>query len=257
MGFVRREDRDGLAIVTLDRPDRLNALGSDVVDELTETFGSVDAEGVPVAILAAAGRHFCAGGDFAAMEQPTAVGAYRDMEPFQRLVRCLSNRRALLIAAVQGAAVGAGLGLVLQADLVVAAPDARFGAAFAQAGLVPDTGVLYGLPRRVGVSRAKELLLTGRNLEAEEAQAWGLVTRIAPDSDVLAAAVALAEEIMAVSPPHAIELGRRLVDQAAEATLEQALVLEQLAQTLCRQTEDHGEAVAALQERRPPKFRGR
>lgn len=256
MAFVRRESRDGLAIVTLDRPDRLNALGPEIVDELIETFAAVEADGTAVVVLAAAGRHFCAGGDFAAMERPSALGAYRDMELFHRLVHRLSNRRALLIAAVQGAAVGAGLGLVLQADLVVAGSDARFGAAFAQAGLVPDTGVLYSLPKRVGVSRAKELLLTGRKLGAEEALAWGLVTRIAA-GDVVTAAVALAEEIRAASPPHAIELGRRLLDQADEATLEQALVLEQLAQTLCRQTDDHQEAVSALQERRPAKFSGR
>jgi enoyl-CoA hydratase/carnithine racemase len=162
-----------------------------------------------------------------------------------------------LIAAVQGAAVGAGLGLVLLADFVVAAPDARFGAAFAQVGLVADTGVLYSLPRRVGLTRAKELLLTGRKLDAEEAQAWGIVTRIAEEGDVTGAAIALADETLAATPPHAIELGRRLLDQAEGATLEQALVLEQLSQSLCRQTDDHHEAAAALRQRRPPKFTGR
>jgi enoyl-CoA hydratase/carnithine racemase len=255
MDFVRRESRDGLEIVTLDRPDRLNALGREVVDELHDTFAALEADGASVVILAASGRHFCAGGDFAAMGRPSAVDAFRDMEPFHRLVRRLATRRALLIAAVQGAALGAGLGLVLAADLVVAAADARFGAAFAQAGLVPDTGVLYGLPRRVGVSRAKELLLTGRKLSAEEAQAWGIVTRIT-EGDVLTGAVALAEEIMSATAPHAVELGRRLLDQADGATLDQALALEQLAQSLCRQTDDHAEAVAALQQRRPPKFTG-
>jgi 2-(1,2-epoxy-1,2-dihydrophenyl)acetyl-CoA isomerase len=257
MSFVRRESRHGLEIVTLDRPDRLNALGPETVDGLCETFAAIEADGTPVVILAAEGRHFCAGGDFAAMDRPAALDAYRDMEPFHRLVRTLARRRALLIAAVQGAAVGAGLGLVLQADLVVAAPDARFGAAFAQVGLVPDTGVLYTLPRRVGLARAKELLLTGRKLGAEEALAWGIVTRIAADGDVAGAALALADEIRAATPPHAIELGRRLLDQADEATLEQALVLEQLGQTLCRQTDDHTEAAQALQARRPPKFTGR
>ncbi|HVW33499.1 MAG TPA: enoyl-CoA hydratase/isomerase family protein [Acidimicrobiia bacterium] len=257
MGFVRRERRDGFEIVTLDRPDRLNALGPEVIGELIETFIAVEADAAPVVVLGAAGKHFCAGGDFAVMGESSALGAYRDMEPFHRLARCLATRRALLIAAVQGAAVGAGLGLVLAADMIVAAPDARFGAAFAQAGLVPDTGVLYSLPRRVGVSRAKELVLTGRKLGAEEAQAWGLVTRIAAEGDALAGALALAAEIAAASPPHAIELGRRLLDQSTEATFDQALVLEQLAQTLCRQTDDYTEAVAALQQRRPAKFTGR
>jgi 2-(1,2-epoxy-1,2-dihydrophenyl)acetyl-CoA isomerase len=257
MPFVRSERRDGVAVVTLDRPDRLNALSAEVLGELCEAFAAVDADGVPVAVLAAAGRHFCAGGDFAAMGRPAPIQGYRDMAPFHQVVRVLSARQALLIAAVQGAALGAGLGLVLQADLVVAAPDARFGTAFAQAGLVPDTGVLHSLPRRVGVARAKELLLTGRKLEAAEALNWGLVNRIAADGDAQGAALALAGEIRTASPPHTIELGRRLIDQAAEATLDQALVLEQLGQSLCLQTDDHQEAAAALQERRAPAFTGR
>jgi 2-(1,2-epoxy-1,2-dihydrophenyl)acetyl-CoA isomerase len=257
MSFVHREFRDGLDIVTLDRPDRLNALGPEVVEALCETFDAIEADGTPVVVLRAEGKHFCAGGDFAVMDRASALDAYGDVEPFNHLVRTLAARRALLIAAVQGAAVGAGLGLVLQADFVVAAPDAQFGTAFAQVGLSPDTGVLYSLPRRVGLTRAKELLLTGRKLGAEEARVWGIVTRIAEGVDVAGAALALADEIRAASPPHAIELGRRLLDQADGATLEQALVLEQLGQVLCRQTDDHAEAAAALQARRTPKFTGR
>src|SRR5882672_8522492 len=100
MTFVRGESRHGLDIVTLDRPDRLNALGSEMVDGLSEAFAALEADGSTLVVLAAEGRHFCAGGDFGAMDRPIALGAYRDMEPFHRLVKTLARRRALLIAAV-------------------------------------------------------------------------------------------------------------------------------------------------------------
>lgn len=217
---------DGVALVVLDRPARLNAFDDELLlESLPRLFGDLDAdESVRCAVLTGSGRAFSAGADLdsSGFAQPTSI------ESEQFVVRShhtpVSVRRALTpsIAAINGPAVGAGFGLALACDFRLAGPEARLGAPFVGMGLVPDFGVSYFLPRVVGAERALELLLTGRTVDAREALALGLVSRIA--DDVVTAAIDLATRIAAM-PAWAVTRTRANVYRGMELSVE-AEVLE-------------------------------
>lgn len=253
---------DGVALLTLARPERLNALTFAMFDELES---AVDAaareEDVRVIVLTGAGRGFCAGLDLDDAARLGDMGLAENLlgqESWARAVTRVHEVATPVVAAVNGPAAGAGFALALAADVRVASTAARFNAAFVRVGLSGgDCGASYFLPRLVGAGRAAELLLTGRIVEAEEAARIGLVERLVEPEALLDEALALAGQILANSP-----IGIRLTKQCLRANLDapslaSALELENRSQVLAARTTDHREALEAFRSHRPPRYEGR
>ena len=219
-GVTLSTPRDGVALVTLDRPDRMNALDDDLlVRSLPDTFDQLAVDpSVRVVVVTGAGRGFCAGADLdcAGFRQPDTLAAEAFMRASHRTPAAIRAMPQPSIAAVNGAAVGAGLGLALACDVRYAAPQAKLGAPFVAMGLVPDFGVSYFLPRLVGTDAALELLLSGRLVDGVEAARLGMVSRVTDDP--LAAALDWAE-VVAGMPPAAVAATRSNVYRGLEVDL--------------------------------------
>lgn len=249
----------GVRTITLDRPERLNAVNARLADELPTALDAAAADdAVRAIVITGAGRGFCAGLDLAepvALERASRADRLDPLYWVGRWVRALTRCEKPVIAAVNGPAAGAGFGLALACDLRVIAAGARLTAGYVRRGLSPDAGVTWFLPRLVGHGRAAELLFSGRDLDAEEAERIGLATRVVPDDAVLATAQALAAGL-AAGPPIALALTKRLLHESAEATLEAQLRSELAHIKTCFASGDVREALAAFQEKRAPRFRG-
>ena len=260
---LKLEREGALTWVTLDRPERLNAMSRQLVTELRELFsGLPDDHETRVVVLRGAGRAFCAGLDL--KESADAGESVRSGVPaglraqrrISELVLMMRRAPQPIIACVQGAASGGGFALALGADVRIAGESARMNAAFIRIGLSAcDVGVSYFLPRMVGASVAAELLLTGNFIDAARAEKLGLVSRVVPDGELDSAARALAADILRNSP-----LGVRLTKECLNMTidagsLEQAIAMEDRNQILCTRSDDFGEGVRAFLEKRPAKFR--
>lgn len=247
----RDEQDDTVVIVTMNRPERLNALSLELVRELRTTLESLDADPtVRAIVLTGAGRAFSAGADLRAepVSADVALGQY-----YNPLVRTMAGLGTPLVAAVNGVAAGAGMALSLACDLRVAAAGATFRMAFVAVGLVPDAGATWLLPRAIGSARAAEMALTGRPVDSSEALAWGLVNEVAPDRDVLARALEVGRSVaVQASSTGAI---RRLLHGGSDGTLEQALEAELIAQVAAQRGPDYAEARAAFAAKRRPRFR--
>lgn len=254
--------RPGVAVVTLQRPERLNAMTDTMFRELEALALALDREeGLRVLVLTGAGRAFCAGYDLADAEKLPSLGAMGMLDLQERAARALAAVRSIrvpVIAAVNGAAGGGGMALALVADIRLASPAAKFNAAFVKIGLsAGDLGTSWLLPRLIGPAATAEFVFTGRLMEAAEAERLGLVNRVVPAEELLDAALAMAGQICANSPG-----GVRLSKRALQANMEvtsfaAALELENRGQALLTRTEDMGEALAAMREGRPPAFTGR
>lgn len=255
---------DGLAVVRLNRPERLNALSQEAVTALCDTLDNIASDpSIRVVILTGAGRGFCAGWDLKSKLQgdnggdPTVGKLYAGQERFASMVRRIRSLDKIVIAAVNGVAVGAGLALTLAADIRIAARSASFHIGAVRIGLTSgECGISYHLPRLVGASRAFELMLTGRPIDAEEAERIGLVSALTDDDALLARATAMANDILRNSP-YSISHTKRLMWANLEApSLDAALQLENHAQVLALMTEDFNEASTAFAEKRAPRFTG-
>jgi 2-(1,2-epoxy-1,2-dihydrophenyl)acetyl-CoA isomerase len=256
------ESAGGVATLTLNRPERLNALGDTLRDDLQDavTRASDDPE-VRVIVVTGAGKGFCAGGDVKAMNERKEQGGGRPlMEKVapgrDRTVLALRDAPKPVIAAVNGAAAGAGMNLALACDIRLASTAAKFSQAFVRRGLHPDWGGTYFLPRVVGLAKAAELIWTGEIIDAQEALRLGIVTAVHAPEELMPAAYALAGKI-AAGPPIAIRLAKRSMYHNLECDLRQALEFETFAQNICFETEDAGEGIRAFVEKRPPVFRGK
>ena len=256
------ETKDGIATLTLNRPERMNALGDtlreDLLDAITRT--AADPE-VRVAIITGSGKAFCAGGDVKAMNEAKATGRERPLldkiaPSRDRTLLAMRDAPQPIIAAVNGAAAGAGMNLALACDIRLASTAAKFAQAFVRRGLHPDWGGTYFLPRTVGMARAAELIFTGDVIDAGEALRIGLVSRVLSPEELMPAALELARKI-AAGPPIAIRLAKRALDRNAESDLRSALEFETFAQNACFDTEDAREGIRAFVEKRAPVFRGR
>ncbi|MFV0315801.1 MAG: enoyl-CoA hydratase/isomerase family protein [Microthrixaceae bacterium] len=255
--------RDGIAVVTLNRPDRLNAMDTGLLSGLHEVLDAIAVDrSCRVVILTGAGRGFCAGLDLAdGPVVPGSEGLDRTRTGFavQRFIASLVPKmRSLpqpIIAAVNGAAAGGGFALALASDIRIASSAARFNVAFVRIGLSGcDIGVSWLLPRLIGASRAYELMLTGRLIDAAEADAMGLLTKVTEPADLLDEAVAEAELIMANSP-FGIEMTKEVMwSQLEVGSLSAGIDLENRTQIVASGTDAMGEAVAAFLEKRPPNF---
>ena len=253
---------DHIATITLSRPERLNALSPQMREELHDAITtSNDNDHVRVIVITGAGRGFCSGGDVKAMNERNKSGAGTALEDAMvpardAAVLAMRDSRVPIIAAVNGAAAGAGMNIALACDIRIAADNAKFGQTFARRGLHPDWGGTYFLPRLVGMAKACELIFTGKMIDAAEALRLGIVTEVTALEDLMPTVRALAAEI-AAGPPIAIRLARRAMYRNADSNLREALEYETFAQNLCRETEDSKEGVRAFVEKREPQFSGR
>ena len=253
-----------IARLVLNRPDSLNALGApgdgDAVAAACERVNA-DMQ-VRCAVLTGAGRAFSAGGDVKAMrdrEGAFAGGgadirrAYR--RNIHRIVQALYYLEVPLIAAVNGPAVGLGCDVACMADIRIASSAARFGVTFLKLGLIPGDGGAWLLPRTVGMSRAAEMLFTGEVVDAATAERWGLVSRVVAPEALMDEAMALAGRI-AQQPPHALRMAKTLLRQGQVASYDTLMEMSAAAQGLAHTSDDHAEGVAALLEKRAPRFTG-
>ena len=260
---VRYERRDGIATITLARPEKRNAMNREMFAEVadaTEQAGS-DPEVFGV-LLAGEGQSFCAGIDLGLLAEFGTLASmpgsqFRSFVKFaQRPYRELARLEKPTLAAVQGHALGAGFQLALACDLRVVATNAQMALLETRYGIIPDLGGMHALARIVGAGRAKEIVWTGRTVEADESDRIGLANRLADEEKLLHEAEGLLREVLAHSPV-AVAQSKALIDHAAETPLELEFDREALAQTACVQSEDHREAVAAFFEKREPRFKGR
>jgi 2-(1,2-epoxy-1,2-dihydrophenyl)acetyl-CoA isomerase len=256
METLRYEVTDGVATLTLDRAAQKNAINETMRDGLAQIIANVSRDrSVRALVLTGAGGAFCAGGDLR-----TIGGANLDSEAWRGRMQAAHRWLAELItldrpvvAAVDGVAYGAGFSLALAADFIVASPRARFCLSFLRIGLVPDFGAFYTLPRFTGVQRAKELMLSAREVGADEAKALGLVMEIHPAERLLERAQRLAASFVHASPT-AVSLIKRALSAAPQADLHTQLEAEANAQALSFGTEHHRQAVARFLSKGPALF---
>jgi 2-(1,2-epoxy-1,2-dihydrophenyl)acetyl-CoA isomerase len=253
---IRYERRDAVAEIVLDRPGRLNALGLDDVTALRQAFGRATAEHARGVLLRAEGRAFCVGRDLTGLSDDEDVTETLRGH-FNLLIRTIQACGIPTVAAVQGPCVGAGTGLALACDLVVAAESATFASPFGRLGAIPDSGFHWFVTTRLGPALARDMVLTGRELSGEQAASAGLVARCVADAHLLTEARALVTGV-AAGPTTAFGLSLAIVDDvAAGMSLDEALEAEALGQGRAFGTADFTEGRAAFLDRRPPSFSGR
>jgi 2-(1,2-epoxy-1,2-dihydrophenyl)acetyl-CoA isomerase len=254
--------QDRVATLTLNRPDRLNALGGtlreDLYDAVLKCGGDASVRAI---VITGAGRGFCSGGDVKAMSERNQSGeAAPPSERFtpirDRIILAMRDCPKPIIAAVNGAAAGAGMNLALACDMRIASKTAKFSQAFVKRGLHPDWGGTYFLPRIVGIAKACELIFTGDSIDAAEALRLGIVTAVYEPEALMPEAVKLARKI-ADGPPIAISGAKRAIYHNQDVDLRAALEFETFAQNVSRDTEDAKEGVRAFVEKRAAVFRGK
>ncbi len=246
----------GIARLTLNRPDRLNAFTVQMHEEVADALARLERE--RCLVLTGAGRGFCAGQDLndraVAPGQPVDLGESVEQR-YNPLIRRLTSLPMPVIARVNGVAAGAGANIALACDIVVAARSAKFIQSFAAIGLIPDSGGTWLLPRLVGQARALGLALTGEPLEAERAAAWGMIWK-AVDDDALDAEVDALARRFAAGPPLGLARTKRMIREGWGQGLDEALDAQRDAMRELGFTDDYREGVAAFMERRPPRFSG-
>lgn len=251
----------GVALLTLNRPDRLNALSRPMLDDLVATLARLGRDDeIGAVVLTGAGRGFCAGGDVKGMAESTSEAGLeertQDLRARMEASRLLHEMPKPTIAMVRGPAAGAGLSLALACDLRVASETARFTTAFARVGFSGDFGGSYFLTQLVGTARARELYYTARQVDAAEAERLGLVNRVVADGALETETMALAEGL-AKGPRIALAYMKRNLNAAESKPLGDLLDLEALHHSRCGLTEDHREATRAFVDKRQPLFKGR
>jgi enoyl-CoA hydratase/carnithine racemase len=264
MSLLTLEKRGPIAILTLNRPDAMNALGApgdgDVVMAVCD---EVNADrSIRCVVLTGAGRAFSAGGDVKAMkarEGAFAGGGVGIRDNYRtnihRIVRSIYGLEVPSIAAVNGAAIGLGCDVACMTDIRIASDQARFGVTFLKLGLIPGDGGAWLLPRTIGMSRACELLFTGDVIDAHKAVEWGLVSKAVPADVLMDEALDLATRI-AAQPPHALRLAKSLLKQGQTTSYDTLMDMSASAQAIAHLTEDHMEGVDALLEKRAAVFKG-
>jgi 2-(1,2-epoxy-1,2-dihydrophenyl)acetyl-CoA isomerase len=256
------EVKDRIATLTLNRPDRLNALNDALRDDLYDAMlkSGADPE-VSVLVVTGAGRGFCSGGDVKGMSERNASGqvstpAERYAPMRDRIVRAMRDCPKPIIAAVNGAAAGAGMNLALACDMRIASSAAKFSQSFVKRGLPPDWAGSWLLPRVVGTAKACELIFTGDSIDAQQALRLGIVNAVAEPDALMSETYKLAKKI-ADNAPIAVQLSKRAIYHNQDVDLRAGLEFESFAQTICKDTEDYREGVKAFVEKRAPVFRGR
>ncbi len=252
----------GVAVVTLNRPERSNALDDEMTRELLDALKQVERdEAVRAVVVTGAGKNFCAGQDLQAfLERRNAPDAVTVREHlvngYNKVVAKIRTIEKPFIAAVNGAAAGAGLGICCACDLRYASELAKFRMAFIGIGLGPDSGTSFLLPRLIGFGRALDMAMTNELVDAEEAHAWGLVNKVHAADELMDATMAFAKQL-ASAPTRGIGLTKRAFNRAMMTDLEGALDYEAYVQNVAIETQDHDEGVKAFLEKRTPSYKGK
>jgi len=247
---------DATAVLTMNRPEQRNALDYPMREAFAAAVAEVrDDPAVRTVVLTGAGGHFCAGGDVKVLAEQQGIkrDVFEGRERIRNIHRWfdeLVDLEKLLIAAVDGVAFGAGLSLVLCADFVLASPRAKFCCVFARLGYVPDMGSMYLLPRAIGLSRAKELVFTGRVVGASEAKEIGLVQQVC-EQELLESALQLAQRFHS-APTQALGVAKSVMNHAFESSRHTVYALEAMAQAMCRESDFHNEAVRRFLAKEAP-----
>jgi 2-(1,2-epoxy-1,2-dihydrophenyl)acetyl-CoA isomerase len=255
------EAAGGVATLTLNRPDKLNAFNQVMHGELAHALDRIEADpGIRAVLLTGAGRGFCAGQDLGDRvmgedDGPPDLGDTLD-RTYNPLIRRICRLERPVVCAVNGVAAGAGANLAFNCDIVLAARSAKFMEPFCKLGLVPDAGGTYILPRLVGAARARGMALLGDSVSAEQALAWGLIWRVVDDERLMDEAMALARHL-ATQPTSGLGLIKRALLASAINSLDAQLDLERDLQREAGRTEDYREGVTAFMEKRQPMFKGR
>jgi 2-(1,2-epoxy-1,2-dihydrophenyl)acetyl-CoA isomerase len=252
---------EGITVLVMNRPDRLNALNNELSSALNDALGRIAGDAsVRVVVITGAGRAFCAGGDLAAIGKGRQAGDTQSLEPLLRAgMQAVLRIRTIpqpVIAAVNGAAAGAGMNIALAADIRIAAEEATFGQNFSKVGLFPDYGGTYFLPQLVGPAKAAELFYTGDMIDAKTALSLGIVNHVVPGAQLEAAVKSLAQKI-ALGPSLPIQAVKKTLFGAEKDKLSGALEHEVQEQIRCFLSEDCSEGIRAFFDKRPPKFQGK
>lgn len=258
-------EQDGHVVtLTLNRHETRNAISEDeMVDAIEAACRRINADHtVRVAIITGAGTAFSSGGNVKDMRDKAGMfgGTPTDLREgyrtgIQRIPVAVNRLEVPIIAAVNGPAIGAGCDLAMMCDMRIASETARFAESFVKVGLIPGDGGAWFLPRVIGLSRANEMAFTGEPIDAQTALQWGMVSRVVPSDELIAAANELAGRI-AVNPPTALRMTKKLIKEGQHAGLESLLEMSASLQALAHQTSDHEEAVNAILEKRAPNFTG-
>ena len=252
---------DGVAMLALNRPDRLNSFNAEMHEEMRQAMKAIKKdESVRCLVLTGEGRGFCAGQDLND-RNVAADTAMPDLgisveKNYNPLIRNLHDLPMPVICAVNGVAAGAGANIALACDIVVAARSASFIQGFSKIGLIPDSGGTWTLPRLVGTARAKALMLLSEKVSAEQAEAWGMIWKCVDDDTLMDEVIAMAKSL-AKQPTRGFDLTLRAVNAANTNTLDEQLDLERDLQRLAGRTDDYREGVAAFMEKRAPNFTGK
>jgi enoyl-CoA hydratase len=254
-GLVKIQRQEAVSLITLNRPDKLNALSPEMLKSLAEALESLDADqAVRVIVLDGGDKAFAAGADIDAMAKASPVDIYlRNTRAFWQRIWAIHKP---VIAAVKGVAFGGGCELAMGCDLIVAGDGARFGQPEIKLGIMPGAGGTQRLARAIGPYRAMEMILTGEPISAKEAHAAGLVNRVVPNDKVLDEAMALAK-VIAERPATAVRLARQALRYGFERTVLEGMEIERRNYRLVYDTEDQKEGMQAFLEKRPPNFKGR
>jgi enoyl-CoA hydratase/carnithine racemase len=257
--FVLLEKEGNVATIILNRPDKLNALGGNMREEILEALQVASADGdVCVIVITGAGKAFCVGADISEFDatQPAPTKATSERATSSKIVLLINSVEKPVIASVNGVAAGGGCNLALACDIRIASDRARFGEVFSKRGVHPDWGGIYFLPRLVGYAKAAELIFSGEVIDAHEALKIGMVNKIVPHDELAPATKELARRI-ARNAPIPIAFAKRGLQNSYRMDLSQTLDYETYALGICRSSEDHKEGFKSFLEKREPTFLGK
>jgi 2-(1,2-epoxy-1,2-dihydrophenyl)acetyl-CoA isomerase len=247
----------GIAKITLNRPQVYNALNLTIRPEILHALEDVRTdEDVKVLVITGAGKAFCSGGDIKTMEGQTPVGGRERLKNLHRITEAIFNLEKPVITAVNGIAMGGGFSLALLGDIIVASEKARFSCSFVNIAVVPDTGMMWYLPRLIGLHKANELMFTGRVIDASEAMEMGLLNKVVPAEELEKSVQQIAERLTK-GPIKAIGMMKTLTHKALWTDYSSFLEYEAQAQAICFMTEDMKEGFKSFLEKRAPQFKGR
>ena len=256
MSSILFEVRNHVAIITLNRPDKLNSFNREMALSMQKALDDCNSKEIRAVYITGAGKGFCAGQDLAEVVAEDAPGFNQILsEHYNPIVIRLRNLARPVIAAVNGVAAGAGANLALCCDIVVASESASFIQAFSKIGLVPDTAGTYFLPRLVGIQNATALMMLGDKVPAKEAEKMGMIYKAYPDTEFGTASFQLAERL-AQMPTRALAFIKHMITESVDHTLEEQLEMEDQFQQKAASTKDYSEGVLAFMEKRSPKFTG-
>ncbi|WP_191562707.1 enoyl-CoA hydratase/isomerase family protein [Metabacillus idriensis] len=251
------EKNGSVLLLTLNRPDRLNAFSAEMIHSLTKEINNAKQDdSVRAVVLSGSGRSFSAGGDVKTMGEANGQHVYDHIGRLNECINAFSTLEKPIIAAVHGFAAGAAFNLALACDQILAAVDSKFVMSFSQVGLISDGGGLYFLPRIIGPYKAKQLFFNAEPITANQALEYGIVNKTVPAEQLKDEAISYAHKL-SQGPIKAYGMMKKIINSSATSNLDEILEQERIAQTLMISTEDHQEGIHAFKDKRKPVFQGK